>query len=333
MAGRAGLVPGDLRRREARYLREQGPGPGAPGAGGARSARPCGRPIAPGGSRGRKRRFSCPCSASTWAPRAVPTGGRSGWPGPSGSGCGAWRRTWSGCCGSGPPRAGPWPAVCSIPSRLGSRWHWRRSQRVHRTRRPWRRARSWSSGCPRRWPRSVGHCARPCEGSSAGSRGRWPTDGEVFDAMVAEALRAWTAREPGARRPDPVIERDRFLCAVPGCGSRSGLHDHHVVFRSAGGSDEPQNRVTLCAFHHQRGLHAGRMRVRGRAPDGLVFELGLRPGLPPLARYRWGGCAAVRGVRTPDEDAAFRAWAPTPAPGSTRRRRPTGLPRSGGSAG
>jgi len=120
------------------------------------------------------------------------------------------------------------------------------------------------------------------------SRGRWPTDGEVFDAIVGEALAAWTLREPGARRPDPVMERDRYLCAVPGCGSRSGLHDHHVVYRSRSGSNALENRVALCWFHHQRCLHAGRMRVEGRAPDGLLFELGVRPERPPLVRYRSG---------------------------------------------
>ena len=73
--------------------------------------------------------------------------------------------------------------------------------------------------------------------------------------------------------------------------SRRSLHDHHVTFRSAGGSDDPGNRITLCAFHHLRCVHAGRMRVRGHAPDGLVFELGLRPGAPPLARYQSGDVA------------------------------------------
>jgi hypothetical protein len=88
-----------------------------------------------------------------------------------------------------------------------------------------------------------------------------------------------------------VVERDGYRCAVPGCTSRRSLHDHHVVFRSACGSDAPTNRITLCAFHHQRCLHAGLMRIRGGAPDGLVFELGLRAGGPPLARYRSGDVA------------------------------------------
>jgi hypothetical protein len=116
-------------------------------------------------------------------------------------------------------------------------------------------------------------------------------DGEVFDALLDGALLAWSLRDPRARRPDPVIERDGYRCAVPGCTSRRNLHDHHVVFRSAGGSDAADNRVTLCAFHHQRGVHAGIVRVSGRAPDALVFELGLRAGAPPLARYRSGDVA------------------------------------------
>jgi hypothetical protein len=66
------------------------------------------------------------------------------------------------------------------------------------------------------------------------------------------------------------------------------LHDHHVRFRSAGGSDAPENRVTLCAFHHLRGVHAGRLRCTGRAPDGLRWQLGIRPGAPPLLSYRSG---------------------------------------------
>jgi hypothetical protein len=132
--------------------------------------------------------------------------------------------------------------------------------------------------------------------------GRALRDGEVFGALLDHALLTWTLREPGARRPDPVIERDGYRCAVPGCTSRRSLHDHHVTFRSAGGSHAPENRVTLCAFHHQRCLHAGLLRVRGHAPDALVFELGVRRGAPPLARYGSGDVAlpAIEGPRRAD---------------------------------
>jgi hypothetical protein len=121
-------------------------------------------------------------------------------------------------------------------------------------------------------------------------------EGQVFDALLDGALLAWSVRDPRSRRLDPVIARDGYRCAFPGCTSRRNLHDHHVVFRSAGGSDAADNRVTLCAFHHQRGVHAGIVRVGGCAPSDLVFELGLRAGSPPLARYRSGDVELPRSM-------------------------------------
>jgi hypothetical protein len=43
------------------------------------------------------------------------------------------------------------------------------------------------------------------------------------------------------------------------------LHARHIVFRSLG-DDDDENPTTLCAFHHQRGVHGGVVTVRGRAP-------------------------------------------------------------------
>ena len=118
--------------------------------------------------------------------------------------------------------------------------------------------------------------------------GRPVSDSDAFAALLEHALATWTLRDPSRPRPDPVFERDGYRCAVPGCTSRMSLHDHHVVFRSRQGSNELANRLGICAFHHQRCLHAGRLRIRGLAPDRLLFELGVRPGQPPLARYRSG---------------------------------------------
>jgi hypothetical protein len=72
-----------------------------------------------------------------------------------------------------------------------------------------------------------------------------------------------------------------------------------LVFRSAGGSDAPGNRVALCAFLHRRCLHVGFLWIQGRAPDGLVFELGLRPSAPPLVRYRSGEIEIPRTEASP----------------------------------
>ncbi len=112
------------------------------------------------------------------------------------------------------------------------------------------------------------------------------TEGQAFEAMLAHASEAWGGRDR-VRAAHRVFERDGWRCTVPGCSSRRNLHDHHIVFRSAGGSNELENRTTLCAWHHLRGVHAGIVRCSGRAPDGLTFEL-------PLVRYGPGERLAAR---------------------------------------
>jgi len=97
--------------------------------------------------------------------------------------------------------------------------------------------------------------------------------------MFLHCIDTW--RPHRVPREHRVFERDGWRCTVPGCTSQRNLHAHHVVFRSRGGSDADANLTTLCAFHHQRGVHAGVIRVSGRAPDGLVFEL-------PLGRFASG---------------------------------------------
>jgi len=48
------------------------------------------------------------------------------------------------------------------------------------------------------------------------------------------------------------------------------------VFRSRGGRNARDNRVTVCAWHHLRGIHAGRIRASGEAPGAITWEIGLR---------------------------------------------------------
>ena len=45
-----------------------------------------------------------------------------------------------------------------------------------------------------------------------------------------------------------VYKRDGYLCAL--CGSGQYLQIHHVVPRSQGGSDFPENLITLCSKCH-----------------------------------------------------------------------------------
>ncbi len=103
--------------------------------------------------------------------------------------------------------------------------------------------------------------------------GQWmaPGDclGRLCDHFVAEWEGILDRRNTPQRR---AIERDRGFCQVPGC-SRAAVHAHHVVWRSRGGHDEPENLVSLCAGHHLHGIHAGYIRVSGRAPDQLRWEV------------------------------------------------------------
>jgi hypothetical protein len=109
--------------------------------------------------------------------------------------------------------------------------------------------------------------------------GRGLSAGECYGRMAAHFVETWkpalTQANTVQRR---VLERDRWSCQVPGC-SRPAAHVHHIEFRSAGGSDDPSNLVSLCAAHHLRGVHMGRLRVRGKAPDGLRWEVKTSDGL------------------------------------------------------
>jgi hypothetical protein len=78
------------------------------------------------------------------------------------------------------------------------------------------------------------------------------------------------------------------------------VHAHHIDYRSAGGKDELPNLTGLCAAHHLRGVHTGRIRVRGQAPDRLQWELGpRRAGSDPPPRDDEESAAALTaGVAT-----------------------------------
>ena len=63
------------------------------------------------------------------------------------------------------------------------------------------------------------------------------------------------------------------VVTVPGC-SRPAANVHHVRYRSHGGGNDEANLTAVCLAHHLHGVHKGYVRVRGRAPDELVWELG-----------------------------------------------------------
>jgi hypothetical protein len=108
------------------------------------------------------------------------------------------------------------------------------------------------------------------------AEGRRLSDSDCLERVAAHFLEAWGALPPVKRTPQRrALLRDGHRCQVPGC-SRAAVHAHHIVYRAHGGSDGPDNLVSLCAAHHLHGVHRGWVRVRGVAPDGLTWELGER---------------------------------------------------------
>lgn len=122
--------------------------------------------------------------------------------------------------------------------------------------------------------------------------GRWLGPGECLERIATHFVETWApALAERSTRHRRILARDRGLCQVPGC-SRAAAHAHHVLFRSLGGGDEAENLVATCAAHHLHGIHLGWVRVRGRAPSRLTWELGVRAGAPPLAVIRPSAAAS-----------------------------------------
>ena len=93
-------------------------------------------------------------------------------------------------------------------------------------------------------------------------------------------------------REHRIFERDDWRCQAPGCFARGNLQTHHVEFKSRGGSDEDDNLITLCWSCHLHGIHEGRLKVTGKAPDGLTWQVGCRGDGPPLQVYQSFSIAA-----------------------------------------
>jgi hypothetical protein len=102
-------------------------------------------------------------------------------------------------------------------------------------------------------------------------------DGKCLVLVAAHFADTWRAHVKRPRTASQKVRaRDQGRCQVPGCSRRAALHAHHVHARAQGGSDDAGNQVALCPCHHLRGVHGGWLRVRGTAPDRLVWEVGGR---------------------------------------------------------
>jgi len=138
-------------------------------------------------------------------------------------------------------------------------------------------------------------CPSCAGGSVATHRGAEPLHPEELRAILCDARvrrrgkRNRAVIPAGVRRE--VLERDGYRCRSAGCGSARFLAVHHRTPREAGGTNDPENLVTLCASchraihgHHEqgplrdydrpgpRGRSRGRDRNAGRSPEAGPSE-------------------------------------------------------------
>ena len=104
--------------------------------------------------------------------------------------------------------------------------------------------------------------------------------GTCLAILAVHFIETWLGSVRSRSRSRKVRDRDDGHCQVPGCSHRAS-HAHHVMFRSRGGSDELENQIGVCAFHHLRCIHGGYLRVTGQAPEGLSWYLNGEPWTGP----------------------------------------------------
>ena len=95
-------------------------------------------------------------------------------------------------------------------------------------------------------------CGRATIQTGRGERaiGRAELERVQCDAQIkAPGKRNTTAIPPATRRE--VLARDRHQCQGPGCENTRFLEVHHITPRQNGGSNQPDNLITLCAGCHR----------------------------------------------------------------------------------
>jgi N6-L-threonylcarbamoyladenine synthase len=68
-----------------------------------------------------------------------------------------------------------------------------------------------------------------------------------------------------------VLSRDQHHCQAGKGGCSKKLQVHHITFRSEGGSDAPDNLITLCDKHH-KALHDGKLPLEVKKHRSLKSE-------------------------------------------------------------
>ena len=117
-------------------------------------------------------------------------------------------------------------------------------------------------------------CPR-CERAEQEGRGQsLPVTDEVAERASCDAQRVDASGHaaqdipPATRRL--VMLRHHRRCAAPGCRNATFTDVHHVVFRSEGGTHDPELLLVLCSAHHHA-VHNGALRIEGTWSTGFRF--------------------------------------------------------------
>ncbi|MBW2524982.1 MAG: HNH endonuclease [Deltaproteobacteria bacterium] len=108
--------------------------------------------------------------------------------------------------------------------------------------------------------------------------------GTMVELLCVTMWRSWKHALGSDVAYGDIYARERFRCSSPVCFSRNQT-PHHIVFRSQGGDDDPENLTAPCASCHLEGIHGGSIQARGPASE-LRWTLGSEPIVEVAGRKR-----------------------------------------------
>src|SRR5712664_2818629 len=101
-------------------------------------------------------------------------------------------------------------------------------------------------------PVSVAEIVKAAFRAARAAAKRWLGAGECLVTLAEHFVDTWRRQLKQANTLQRRIRaRDRHFCQVPGC-SRAAVHAHHIKPRSQGGSDDPENLISLCTLCRAR---------------------------------------------------------------------------------
>jgi hypothetical protein len=94
--------------------------------------------------------------------------------------------------------------------------------------------------------------------------------GRTISSQEPPARRSRNGRRSGRKIPAhvrrAVLHRDGGMCVMDGCSSRYRLQPHHLVHREHHGTNDPDNLVSLCWYHHHVEVHRHGRRIDPASP-------------------------------------------------------------------